>query len=1026
MGKKTTKAPKGLTIKRDKNNYILSWQCGDKNYSGGQWLQIKFNNKNWFTYVNAKTKKSLIAGNVRSIVYPMTGSHTSISFRVKGKKGGKFKESGWCKPVTRAIGKPQKPTVSAIWDTNEPNKIVFRITGNGYSKDNAAHLYYCAYRYYNGSTWSNWVNTKPPGDSAVWDIPYTYTNPLGKTVRLQAQAVGPAGKSAVVSAAHSFVPPNAPKMKTAIGYYNESTKLTTIDTTWDLNTSNPADSSGVEYCISIPDGSSMEPLEASWNQFEPYKIVYNKKGRVNGNYGAKLTLDGETPLDKCVWIRVTVAHDNWSVPSAPIRVLPAEKSGVIYKLKKPVIREIHPSSDFKVQITVANQSEVPESFVRVFIKMQKDDGMIIPSQLVGIIEPGEESGTFQCPDWTGASKEFEIDTVLAKEYDNSGDTPIIGEILMSSDKVGQNGDVPKAPTNVSAVNAGDGRALISWDWPWKEAQQAELSWSDDKDAWQSTNEPSNYVLPSIRPNQWYISGLATGQTWYIRVRLIKSAGDTVVYGEYSPLIPVSMESAPLTPGLTLSSNTITANGSVRATWAYTATDNTAQRHAGIRELPDGSTEPGEEIFSTDSTEQHITITGKDLIERCGWNLGETHSLVLSLRSASNLESGYSPARPLTLVNKPECTISNIPTTSMTDVDVVTDDETRSQYSLVAMPLVYTASCPESVNVKTLTAIIERTTPFDNAEPDQDEVTFDGYSGETIVSKTIEAGENLEITMDDLIGTFDEGAPYRFFLLIEDEHGQVNTSNVINFEVHWNRKALFPEAEVIVDKQHHGVGIHLIQPEEYVETDTCDIYRQSADKAELIKTGAIIGETYYDPYPALGENGGHIVVYRTAERNNMTEEGTAELYLDEEEGDILDEFATIIDYQNGQIILKYDIDLDSKWTKPFTEVKYLGGSVQGVWNAGISRSMTVNTTSIVEEDADVIAQMRDLAAFPGKCHIRTPEGSSFNADIQISEKRDNKFVSKLAKFTLNVTRVDADNNEMLTQEEWNEYITNLDL
>ena len=52
-------------------------------------------------------------------------------------------------------------------------------------------------------------------------------------------------------------------------------------------------------------------------------------------------------------------------------------------------------------------------------------------------------------------------------------------------------------------------------------------------------------------------------------------------------------------------------------------------------------------------------------------------------------------------------------------------------------------------------------------------------------------------------------------------------------------------------------------------------------------------------------------------------------------------------------------------------------------------------------------MRRLAEYTGICHVRTPDGSSFSANVTVNENRENKWVSKIAKFSLDITRVDSE-------------------
>ena len=71
--------------------------------------------------------------------------------------------------------------------------------------------------------------------------------------------------------------------------------------------------------------------------------------------------------------------------------------------------------------------------------------------------------------------------------------------------------------------------------------------------------------------------------------------------------------------------------------------------------------------------------------------------------------------------------------------------------------------------------------------------------------------------------------------------------------------------------------------------------------------------------------------------------------------------------------------------------------------------------IVTDDPETISALRRLADYPGICHVRTVDGSSYPADVQVSEDRGN---SKIVSFRLSVTRVDSEGYEGMTEDEWN--------
>ena len=328
-----------------------------------------------------------------------------------------------------------------------------------------------------------------------------------------------------------------------------------------------------------------------------------------------------------------------------------------------------------------------------------------------------------------------------------------------------------------------------------------------------------------------------------------------------------------------------------------------------------------------------------------------------------------------------------------------------------------------------TVVIERYSSYSVDRPTSSDL--DGFEGETIAMKSIEGEGTVSFDQNDLLGYLDDTAEYRIVANVTDSYGQTATTSVLPmgndatsefFTVAWEHQAIFPDAEFTVDPINL---ITLIRPtipegyEEYAKEDTCDIYRLSADRPELIVANAKFGTWYVDPYPTLGTIfGGHRIVYKTKYGDYITEDNAmAWLDLTSEDGNYLDYFSIIIDFEGEQISLPYNISVSNSWKKDFTTTKYLGGSVQGDWNPGVERTVSLNTVTVVPVDPDTIQQMRRLATYPGVCHVRTPDGSSFSANVDVQESREERQVNMLSKFTLDITRVDSEGFDGMTLAQW---------
>ena len=309
-----------------------------------------------------------------------------------------------------------------------------------------------------------------------------------------------------------------------------------------------------------------------------------------------------------------------------------------------------------------------------------------------------------------------------------------------------------------------------------------------------------------------------------------------------------------------------------------------------------------------------------------------------------------------------------------------------------------------------TIVVERRDAYHVDRPDESE--FNGFKGETIATSTFSGDGSVEYNVTDLIGSFDDTAQYVIIATVKDTYGQTDTAE-IPFDVEWDHQASAPKsATVEIDEEYLIAKLTAVAPDDALASDVVDIYRLSADKPELVVSGGQFGTMYVDPYPAI--NGEYRFVTRTADGDYISPDATpAWIDVDNE----WDYDHSIIDFDGQQVLLYYNLDLSNNWEKSFHATRYLGGSIKGDWDAGVLRTATLSTVAFTEYDADVIDGLRDLAEYEGICHIRTLDGSSFSADLQVQEDRDHEDYGTKASFSIQGTRVDPEEEDGLTYEEW---------
>lgn len=335
------------------------------------------------------------------------------------------------------------------------------------------------------------------------------------------------------------------------------------------------------------------------------------------------------------------------------------------------------------------------------------------------------------------------------------------------------------------------------------------------------------------------------------------------------------------------------------------------------------------------------------------------------------------------------------------------------YFLTKMPLEATVTGIEEGGK--ISVVVERAEDYKLDRPDEDE--FNGYEGETILQKT--NNNPVKFETEEMLGSLDDGAKYNLIATIQDGLGQ-KAEKVLPFTVKWEHQAIEPSAEIVIDEEQLIAKIKPIAPQGADPTDVADIYRLSADKPELIYSGATFGEWYVDPYPALGDMGGHRIVLRTKNGDYITADNqiaivdSPELGVNPIENE---EELNIIDFNGRQIQFYFDTDYSNTWAKDFQETQYLGGSIQGDWNPAVSRSGTLSSQAITVLDQEMLKNVRRLAEHSGICHVRTADGSSYAADVQVSEDRVHDDREMLVNYSLSITRVDSQGFDGMTLESW---------
>lgn len=1009
---KKSRAPSGLSITRKGSVFTFKWKKGES-YKKGQKLEYKLG-----IGKGAKWKKLSIGSSAssKSISISLSGYYPNktkklgyIKFRVRG-CGAKKSWSKWnTKTYDILIPRKAGSLSFSLSDTySNVGTFSWKVATDSSERQMFTNIEYQSQLTTSGETngkklsWNSkkagWLSGTGGSEGSHSITEDTAVIATGSHIRwFRIRARGVQGNSDWVYAKHVYALSRAAKINFAKAMPNDVGGISVlVDWTAPSDSRTPIDKTTVQWTISVPKEGLTCSDDASWTDAGVSKDT-------GGNDRAQFSIDRLVKEDSCLFVRVNNEHDGKITYGTP-------HTAIIEKLKAPTFTKLDVNMETKkVTITATNNSEVPDSKLAVLFRSSDNPNASI---LIGVMEHGENIATFDCP-YLGEEEDNSFGIYAFQgnhsEYINEEQiTEFKVSVNAKSDETWKGGEIPLLAKNVKVASLKEGSVQVTWNWTGDKNEGAIISWTDHIDAWESTDEPSTYTINRLYDGKWNIHGLETGRTWYIRVRLTTGSGENITAGPWSDILSIDLSSAPAIPTLVLSDNVVTESGSVSASWIYVSSDGSRQGYGEICEVEITSSgiRYGDIIAHTNSS-QTVMLSPKDI----GWKEGSTHFVAARVMSLSGkVSDDWSPAVSITVAEK---FTAEIIETNLKDVEVIDDIEEgikREVLSLTDLPL--TAKVKGGGEGITSILAIERASDYHMDRPDESDM--DGYMGETIAAVTKDGEGDMVIDQGSLVGALDDGGSYILILTVKDSLGQ-SAKKSLFFEVHWQHQAFMPSGTLSMDKDRLSASIVLDASDEKEEGDVCDIYRLSADKPELIVSGGVFGEIYIDPYPAFGEWGGYRIVCRTKNGDYITKDNTpAWTDLDDE---LLHPKGIVIDFDDRRVILPYNVKLDNSWEKDFTRTRYLGGSITGDWNRGVMRNLTAKTDSILIEDRNVIREMRRLSIYPSLCHVRTPDGSSFAADIEVSESRERGTMA--ASFSLDIKKVDTEGFEGMSQLEWKE-------
>lgn len=200
----------------------------------------------------------------------------------------------------------------------------------------------------------------------------------------------------------------------------------------------------------------------------------------------------------------------------------------------------------------------------------------------------------------------------------------------------------------------------------------------------------------------------------------------------------------------------------------------------------------------------------------------------------------------------------------------------------------------------------------------------------------------------------------------------------------------------------AVEISLVPPPGSAETDLYDIYRLTGDGAILIGESFPLTVTTTDEYAPFGED--MTLNYRIAIRTVDGDVSFADFEYVQDSSNLRFDWAT------GSVEFPYNLSIGDAYKKDVEFRSHLDGGIDGYWNQNIERNGKLSTDVIRLEQQEDIDKTRALARYAGPVFVRTPEGTAYEADVQVSDMSGTN--NKIMAIAIDATEVSVTDEFLL--------------
>ena len=603
----------------------------------------------------------------------------------------------------------------------------------------------------------------------------------------------------------------------------------------------------------------------------------------------------------------------------------------------------------------------------------------------GISTVKTQRASFQCD--IAAGYKYRVKCRAINSISSSQET--YGEWSTYSSEVAT---IPASVTNLKISIESETSVKLSWT-GCDNAKGYTVEYTTNKLYFDSSSEVSSL---SVENTTAYVTGLASGDEWFFRVKATNNEGDS----GWSNIVSAIIGTEPDAPTTWSSTTTSKVGDTVHLYWVHNTEDGSKQTGAEIELVANGTTKTITVTTTTEEDEEEKTYFYK--LDTSTYSEGAEIKWRIRTKGITNEYSEWSIQRVITLYAPPTL--------------VVTAAE---EISILPYKVTLTAG-PSTQTV--LSYHIAITSVYDHESTDVMGNTVIVSAGEEIYSKLFTVSTNpltVSISAGDII--LQNNQLYKLTATVAMNSGLTTEESII-FDVSWSDDESYsPDAAIAIDKHSYCAYISpfCIDEANYITDDiTLSVYRRETDGTlKEIATGlpndGVI--TVTDPHPSLDYARYRIVA---------VVKNTGVVYFVDLPGEPIREPAIIIqwnekwtqyNYEEGTereippwtgslVRLPYNINVSESRNKDISFVEYIGRR-HPVSYYGTQQGETASwSTDIPKYDKETIYALRRLSAWDGDVYVREPSGTGYWASVNVSFSIDHMEVS--IPVSLEITRVEG--------------------